>query len=103
MTKNAEYQAAYYQRHKYRLKKEIIALGEFKCALCGYNDRRALEIDHVNGGGSEHHRRIGGIGYFKQVLKMLKNKDARILCRNCNWIEYMKRSKRNSLLLENLN
>ena len=89
-TKNAEYQASYYQRHKKELKQAILNLSGRKCALCGYNDVRALEIDHINGGGKNHRRHVGGIGYYKELLKMATDKTVRTLCRNCNWIEWTK-------------
>jgi len=31
------------------------------CAVCGYNDPRALSIDHMNGDGAEHRRALGGV------------------------------------------
>lgn len=91
MTKNAEYQAAYYKRHKLADRKALLDYGDNKCALCGYSDIRALEADHTYGGGSLHHNKVGGIGFYKQLLKMMKEGKVRILCRNCNWIEYKKR------------
>lgn len=97
MTKNAEYQAAYYKRHKYELKKKIYNILGKKCSICGYNDLRALEIDHTFGGGSIHRKNTGGIAYWKDIIKSIKNKKIRILCRNCNWIEFTKRKKMDRL------
>lgn len=92
MTDNAKYQAAYYQRHKTEYRRKILELGDFKCALCGIVDRRVLELAHIDGDGGKHRRKSGGIGYYKEMYKLLKDKKARILCRNCNWVEYCKRT-----------
>lgn len=80
-------------RKKIRL--SIFDLLGFKCCRCGFDDIRALQIDHVNGDGSQH-RAIPGnsISYFKGILKkvMEGSKDFQILCANCNWI---KRAEKN--------
>ena len=67
----------------------INLLGGPVCVRCGFNDIRALQIDHKNGGGVRETRKIGN---FPMTLKYLKNpKSAKeklqILCANCNWIK----------------
>ena len=67
-----------------------------KCALCGFTDIRALQIDHVNGGGTrEHHRRkpdgnnwrrICLSKYYRLVVEDQTGK-YQLLCANCNWIK----------------
>jgi|SRR3990167_40583 len=64
-------------------------LGE-KCALCGFNDMRALQIDHVRGGGGREKREnTTHTQYYKNILNKLLNGsiDYQILCANCNWIK----------------
>lgn len=56
-----------------------------KCVKCGYTDPRALQIDHINGGGTKEHREIGNGRVYKKVLK---NTDGyQLLCANCNWVK----------------
>lgn len=62
-------------------------------------DKRALHIDHVNGGAYQKGRRVNSGGYpqyLKKVYNELKNgsKDYQLLCAYCNW---MKRFKNNEL------
>lgn len=67
-----------------------------KCLRCGFTDERALQIDHVNGGGSkEHHRRqkngamwrrICLSKYYRLVVNDTTGK-YQLLCANCNWIK----------------
>lgn len=67
----------------------IEALGG-KCVRCGFIDIRALQIDHINGGGSRERKEIKFKGAFnKHVLRsFLKGENKyQLLCANCNWIK----------------
>jgi len=59
-----------------------------RCARCGFDDIRALHIDHVAGGGQKELR--GGFGagmsYYYRVLKDQSGK-YQLLCANCNAIK----------------
>ena len=61
-----------------------------KCSRCGFSDTRALQIDHIDGGGNKGEKASGGLGYYRLVLDELdagiKNK-YQILCANCNSIK----------------
>ena len=61
-----------------------------KCVRCGFSDPRALQIDHINGGGSKERKERGFNGNFhRHVLKSFINKENKyqLLCANCNWIK----------------
>ncbi len=65
--------------------------GECKCVLCGYNDIRALSIDHINGGGRKHRLSLnmnggGGINFYKWLIKEDYPEGYRTLCLNCQSI-----------------
>lgn len=61
-----------------------------KCSCCGECDLRFLTIDHVNGEGNNHRKKlfkynVGGVHMYRW-LKMNKFPDGyTILCMNCNW------------------
>jgi hypothetical protein len=69
-----------------------------KCARCGFSDWRALQLDHVNGGGRQDpaykHGRVRA-----NALQLLKRSpdEARqkfqLLCANCNWIKRYENSE----------
>lgn len=59
-------------------------LGEV-CSHCGFADRRALQIDHVNGGGTKELRSLGS-AVNKKILSC-NGAGYQILCANCNWIK----------------
>jgi len=65
-------------------------LGHF-CKRCGFEDERALQIDHVNGFGlkTRNPRTTNTKHYYLVVYQsVLKNENKyQILCANCNWIK----------------
>lgn len=63
----------------------FMKLGE-KCHHCGFDDERALQIDHVNGGGAEERRKFGSSGLSRRVLSDQAGR-YQLLCANCNWIK----------------
>lgn len=70
--------------------KAIEVLGG-KCARCGFDDIRALQIDHVNGGGRKDHRERGQLTIYRGIIKAHAHgeniTDFQVLCANCNWIK----------------
>jgi|SRR6267142_3209201 len=61
-----------------------------KCSHCGFKERHALQVDHINGDGRKDRRRYNSPKrYWQAVLKSVKNQEGRyqVLCANCNWIK----------------
>ena len=59
-----------------------------KCVRCGFEDIRALQIDHKDGGGNQHIKSFNG--NFRNYYKSIRSSDLsgfQILCANCNWIK----------------
>lgn len=76
--------------NKKRRMEIILSLGG-KCEKCGFEDIRALQIDHVNGGGGKERE---SYGHSASALKRRVKKDVdkgtkeyQLLCANCNWIK----------------
>lgn len=57
------------------------------CVRCGFADRRALQIDHINGGGSKEYRDIGNTKVYRRIAKGLDLERYQLLCANCNFIK----------------
>jgi hypothetical protein len=60
-----------------------------KCMRCGFDDVRALQIDHVNGGGHRERTEVfkgNPRQFYKAVAKDMEGK-YQILCANCNCIK----------------
>ena len=72
--------------------KKIIydVLGGAVCKNCGFDDIRALQLDHINGGGSKDKQTNRGtvkiLRLYRNNLEKLKQV-YQILCANCNWIK----------------
>lgn len=80
-----------FQRHETR-RKILERLGG-KCVKCGFNDYRALQIDHIYGNGNKDREKMkkkGGHAWNKYLLSLSDEelkKDFQLLCANCNWIK----------------
>ena len=59
------------------------------CVQCGFADIRALQIDHIHGGGTKEIRKLGGEKMYRMYLNnpALANTQLQVLCANCNWIK----------------
>jgi hypothetical protein len=71
-------------------------LHQIKCVRCGFDDMRALSLDHVEGGGREHMRQLGinpDIGKASDWYQRLKDRHypqkpkLQVLCMNCQTIK----------------
>lgn len=84
---------AYKQRHNAKLKQRVFALFGGKCQRCGFEDARALQIDHIKGvppGLRRMHQNPhrGGIKLYRAILRgTYSREDFQLLCANCNWIK----------------
>jgi hypothetical protein len=76
---------------KQRKKIEIHSLLGSICIKCGFTDIRALQIDHINGGGHIERKEYptNPKKYYSNILTSIKNKEGKyqLLCANCNWIK----------------
>jgi hypothetical protein len=77
--------------HKWKqsIKLKLITLYGSCCCKCGYNDPRALQLDHVNGTKVKqgNYRRGGNGLYFLVLNGKVPKDDYQLLCANCNWIK----------------
>jgi len=60
------------------------------CVKCGFSDTRALQIDHINGGGTSELRHMVYCRFLQKILssplESIRN-NYQILCSNCNMIK----------------
>lgn len=59
------------------------------CSRCGFDDIRALQVDHVNGGGARHRKADPTVVSVGGLLKAVRAEPSEftVLCANCNWIK----------------
>ncbi len=79
------------QRRWYlKVREEMFKVLGNKCVKCGFSDRRALQIDHINGGGIKERGKGSSTKHFHlKVLRSVEKKESKyqLLCANCNWIK----------------
>jgi hypothetical protein len=56
---------------------------------CDWTDERALQIDHIHGGGrAEYQRSLNGAMYLRKVLRTENpHLKYQLLCANHNWVK----------------
>lgn len=88
--RNREKLVKYNRERRWKIKKEIFELLGNCCKRCGFEDKRALQIDHVHGNGNKEFKKFrNAMTYYFHVLKKIRkgSKDYQLLCANCNWIK----------------
>lgn len=58
-----------------------------RCTLCGFDDTRALSVDHLNGDGADHRRMLKGINIYRWIVRNDFPTQFQVLCMNCQWIK----------------
>lgn len=81
----------------YSLRREIYAAyssdaNGISCVKCGFDNIKALSLDHINGGGRRERRQTGlyGKALWLHLKKNGYPDGYRVLCMNCNWLEWYK-------------
>jgi hypothetical protein len=66
------------------------------CTVCGFDDIRALQLDHINNNGNEERIRIGGSTkfsgwrFYEYLISIGLPDGYQTLCANCNMIKQLK-------------
>ena len=81
------------KNHQIKIRNKLLlhySDGTLKCAKCGFDDVRALEIDHINNDGNKDRKKYGRKAYcfYIDLAKKLPE-GYQVLCKNCNWIKYI--------------
>lgn len=59
------------------------------CAICKFDDIRALSVDHIEGGGNKHRKSLNfkaGHQFYNWLVQNKFPEGFRILCMNCQFI-----------------
>ncbi len=68
-----------------KIRMEVLKILGGVCVKCGYDDARALQIDHIDGGGTNEVKRIGTYAMYRKILE--NPEGYQLLCANCNWVK----------------
>jgi hypothetical protein len=77
---------------QFRVKLQAFAILGNRCSRCGFEDHRALQIDHILDDGAVDRRGHNGCGsaVWKIYVRIVRGgyEDVyQLLCANCNWIK----------------
>ena len=77
---------ANHRRYRNRVKLQALEQLGGVCTRCGFNDHRALQIDHIQPVGSK--KRHGGMNTVAlRRIARGETDNLQLLCANCNWIK----------------
>ncbi len=88
-----EYNTKYQRERRQQFKVKVFEMLGRKCSRCGFDDWRALQIDHIAGGGHQQRKSQSSTAYMKDVLHHGTDK-YQILCANCNQIKRHEQGER---------
>lgn len=79
----------WHKEHWLKMRLELIQGLGGKCIKCDYSDYRALQVDHVFGGGVKELKANKNFKSPRRYLQhILENRERyQLLCANCNWIK----------------
>ena len=69
-----------------KIKEQVFDILGRRCVQCGFSDARALQVDHVNGGGNQHRKKRSSWGSYRDVITA-NGEGYQVLCANCNQIK----------------
>lgn len=82
------------KKYRVKLKNDVLSHYGMTCKVCGFDDPRALQIDHIDGGGNAQRIKAGGSIRFSgwNFYQWLKNngfpEGFQTLCANHNMIKH---------------
>jgi len=100
--KKREYQREWARKHRDRqrnyirkMRLRVIEKLGGKCVNCGCDNPNALEMNHINGGGSKEYRERHGAlqkTLYYEILNGKRN-DIELTCKICNALHYLVKIK----------
>lgn len=71
----------------YKAKQAVFDHYGRKCVWCGFDDPRALSIDHKDSDGADHRRKLGGVNFYRWLVRQKFPDNFQVLCMNCQFIK----------------
>jgi len=90
-----EWREKYYSEYYQKIRLDVLARidPDMKCAMCGCDDTRFLEVNHIKGGGNKEHKNPKE---SRNMILLIHNgkrgvEDLNLLCRACNSLDHLER------------
>jgi len=90
----------YLKEYHAKIRLEVLAMVDpaMKCAMCGCDDTKFLEVNHIKGGGRKEQQRFKEDGHdsSRNIISLIHKgkrgvEDLNLLCRVCNSIDHLER------------
>lgn len=72
--------------HQQRIRQRLIDELGRQCVRCGFDDWRALQVDHVHGDGRLERVKLNNVSKLFHAV-VASPARYQLLCANCNWIK----------------
>lgn len=82
------------RKAKRKIKAAVFDMYGRECAMCGFDDIRALSLDHVLNNGSKERAKLGERGVYYRALEG-HPEEYQTLCMNCQFIKRVEVKKQN--------
>lgn len=76
------------RKHDHKLRADVFRLLGGVCQYCRFSDSRALQVDHVEGGGMKELKALGHTRAIYQKVLLSDGVGYQLLCANCNVIKH---------------
>ena len=83
------------RKAKAKLKQKVFDMYGDICALCGFTDKRALTLDHIQNNGAAERKKIGERGVYYRAIEEYRPLEYRIICMNCQFISRVEFNNQN--------
>ena len=77
-------------KYRQKLRTKLLEIYGDKCVLCGFNNLKALTLDHIDGKGNEERRKMTEWAIYRNARDNYQPEKYRTLCMNCQFIERSK-------------
>lgn len=74
------------RRARAKQRDRLLALYGTVCAICGFSDRRALTLDHIQRNGNAERAQFGERRVYAKALAEFRPDLYRTLCMNCQFV-----------------
>ena len=75
------------RRAKRKIREKIFVVYGKQCVRCGFEDIRALTLDHILNNGAIERKELGERGVYRRAVEKHRPEEYQILCMNCQFIK----------------
>jgi len=86
------------RKAKRKIRDQLFDIYGDTCKECGFDDKRALTLDHIQNNGNVERKELGERGVYQRARDNYLPNEYQILCMNCQFIKKVETQKQNQHL-----